>query len=66
MEKVVSSPSFHALGAILSEQQSNVGSSSGVGAPVMKNNTMKVWACRHCTFVNEATDICEMCGLPSD
>ena len=24
------------------------------------------WGCRHCTFFNHGTDICEMCGLPSD
>lgn len=30
-----------------------------------KRGAVQQWSCTHCTFVNEGTGGCEMCGLPA-
>lgn len=56
--------SWNTLKAIVNESAAAgpVGGGSGDrgGAPRAE------WACRHCTFVNQDSEICEMCGLPNE
>lgn len=66
-------PSWATLCTLMNESKtssstSNSGRGGGgaVGSSSTASSSSSTWPCRHCTFVNHDTDLCEMCGLPHD
>ena len=60
-QKFVSSASWQTMLTLLNEISSF---SSSIQGPVSASKTPGgLWVCRHCTFRNSDTEMCEMCGI---
>lgn len=63
VRELIGLDSWMTLCAIVEETgPGNIGGGSGGGKKVGGGE----WACRHCTYVNCDSEICEMCGLPNE
>lgn len=62
IDRLVALDSWMTLMAIVEE--TGPGSQGGGGGGGEKG--VEAWSCRHCTYVNQESEICEMCGLPNE